>query len=29
VATTYHNDVEIGRHASRIYELCPMVKKEC
>ena len=29
VATTYNNDVEIGRHASRIYQLCPRVKKEC
>ena len=28
VATTYNNDVEIGRHPSRIYEECPLVKKE-
>jgi hypothetical protein len=28
VAATYNNDVEIGRHASRIYEECPLVKKE-
>ena len=28
VAATHNNDVEIGRHPSRIYELCPLVKKE-
>ena len=28
VAATHNNDVEIGFHASRIYELCPLVKKE-
>jgi hypothetical protein len=28
VATPHNNDVEIGRHASRIYEECPLVKKE-
>jgi hypothetical protein len=28
MAATHNNDVEIGRHASRIYQLCPRVKKE-